>query len=240
MLLAETDWAALEDFRTDFGAARYMHVVEGAQAFVGGFAARFPSVALARLFIVLPLERLPPFDQSAARRLVDDQRRLKPDTPVLSLLGSAGHDPAYLGRLESRRHLAIPLLDRAYVQSIPMVTRLLGDLDVDLLALDEGRPIVTRRMLGGQNAAFYVADARTARDESGRAIIPAQDFIEAHDIATVFGMGGAYVDGTLVAAVLFCQENLDRLRAERFQSFISTFKMATAELLQSGHVYPSS
>jgi hypothetical protein len=84
MLLAETDWAALEDFRNDFGAARYAHVVGGAQAFVGGFAARFPSVALARLFIVLPLERLPPFDRSAARRLVDDERRLKPDTSVRS------------------------------------------------------------------------------------------------------------------------------------------------------------
>jgi hypothetical protein len=238
--LADTDWTALEDFRIHFAASQYAHVVEGAQAFVSGFAARFPSVALARLFIVMPFERLPPFDQRSAKRLVEGDRELRQDTPVLSLLGSAGHKPAFLGRLESRGHLAIPLLDRAFVQSIPMVTQLLVDLDVDLEALDEGRPIVTRRMLGGHNAAFYVADARTARDERGRAIIPAQDFVEAHGIATVFGMGGAYVDGTLVAAVLFCQEHLDKLRVERFQSFISTFKMATAQLLQAGKIYPSS
>jgi hypothetical protein len=121
-----------------------------------------------------------------------------------------------------------------------MITRLLADLEVDLGALDDGRPIATRRMLGGQNSTFYVGEASTARDDAGRAIIPARDFIDAHRIATVFGMGGAYVDGTLAVAILFTQEPLDRAVPDRFASFISTFKMATASLLQSGAIYSAS
>jgi hypothetical protein len=238
LLLAETDWADIEKLRGEFAAAEYASLVDAAQAFVGKFAECFASVVLARLFIVVPFDKLPPFDQLAARRFVEGDARLRVGTPVLSLLGSAGHEPTYRARLDSRGHLAIPLLDREFVQGIPMVTRLLADLDVDLNALNDGGPIVTRRMLGGQNAAFYVADAATAADGRGRAIIPAQDFVKTHGIGTVFGMGGAFVDGTLVAAVLFCQERLERLVVERYQSFISTFKMATAPLLQAGKIYP--
>jgi hypothetical protein len=237
MLLAETDWTTIEALREEITGAKHADVAGSAQAFVDAFAAHFPSIVLARLFVVLPFAQLPASEQEFARLFVKADARLSAKTPVLSLLGSAGHEHRYRGRAHSLGHLAIPLLDRQFVQSIPMVTKMLADLQVDLQALDDGRPIATRRMLGGQNSTFYVPDL-TARDDAGRAIIPAQDFVEAHRIATVFGMGGAYVDGTLCVAILFCQEKLDRLVVDRFSSFISSFKMATASLLQDGKIYP--
>jgi hypothetical protein len=118
-----------------------------------------------------------------------------------------------------------------------MIAKLLADLEVDLVGLDDGRPIVTRRMLGGNNGTFYVRDAQDARDERGRSIIADQEFARQHDVHTVFGMGGAYLDGTLALAVVFSSETLERGIVDRYPSFISTFKMATAALLTAGRIY---
>jgi hypothetical protein len=237
MRLSEIDWEGIEGLRSQVSEPCYSQVEGGAQLFVEAFCERFPTVVLARLFLVLPFESLPPRDAEFARALVKDDARLKPATRVLSLLGSSGHNPTFVGRLNSSGHLAIPLLDRQFVQEIPMITRLLADLEVDFQALDDGRPIATRKMLGGRNSTFYVADAATARDEQGRSIIPARDFVESNGIRTVFGMGGAYIDGTLAAAILFTQESLERPAVDRFASFINTFKMSTAVPLQKGAVY---
>jgi hypothetical protein len=237
MLLSEIDWDGIERLRKQVSEPGYSQVEAGAQVFVRAFCEEFPSVVLARLFLVLPFESLPSRDAEFARSIAKGDPRLKPTTRVLSLLGSSGREPSYVGRLNSRGHLAIPLLDRQFVQEIPMITRLLADLEVDFQALDDGRPIATRKMVGGRNGTFYVADAPTARDELGRSIIPARDFVESQRIATVFGMGGAYVDGTLAVAIIFTQESVTRLVVDRFASFINTFKMSTATLLLQGSIY---
>jgi hypothetical protein len=129
------------------------------------------------------------------------------------------------------------LLDSNSVSDAPMIAKLLSDLDVDLRILDDGRPIATRMMPGGRNGTFYVSDALTERDGRNRFIIPGRDFVEKLGIRTVFGMGGTYVDGTLVVAILFCAEQVDRLTVDRFPSFISSFKMATARLAQEQMIF---
>ena len=114
----------------------------------------------------------------------------------------------------------------------------MGDLEIDLPQLTDGRPtIATRRMLGGTNATFYVADAPKAVDSDGRQIIPDQTFVKTHGIRTVFGMGGAWLDGTLAVAIFFTTELLERLTVDRFPSLISNFKMATAKLAASGTMH---
>ena len=119
-----------------------------------------------------------------------------------------------------------------------MIASLLSDLGVDLRSLDLGGAIATRPMLGGRNGTFYVQDARTVVDSLGRHVIAARDFAQESSIRTVFGMGGAYVDGTMAVAIFFCSEELPRLVVDRFPSFISSFKMATAKLLRAGRVFP--
>lgn len=235
--LASVAWEAIEQLRLRIAGARYGSIADSAQGFADIFVEHFPSIVLARVFLVVPLERLPPVDQQFAGTFVNRDPRLHASTRVLSLVGSNGHAARYMGRRNSKGHLAIPLMDRQFVQSIPMVAKLLADLEVDFQALDDGRPIATRRMLGGHNSTFYVGNASEARDATGRSIIPAQDFVHAHRIATVFGMGGAYVDGTLAVAIIFTQEQLDRAAVDRFASFISTFKISTADMLLAGNIY---
>jgi hypothetical protein len=211
-----------------------------AQRFTTLFVERFPSVVLSRVFAVLPFERLPQSEQSIARGFaerVGTPALLGPKTPVLSLLGSRGALPAWNDRSSSAGHLAIPLLSKELVEGAPMIAQLLADLEVDLGCLDDGRPIASRRMLGSSNQCFYVGNAKEARDGRGRFIIPAQDFVADHAVDTVFGMAGSYLDGTIVVAISFTSESLDKLTVDRFPSIITHFKIATSDLVLRGAVY---
>jgi hypothetical protein len=237
VLLAEADWPDIERLRAQIGQLDGESLQSASHQFCGLIKATFDSVVLARLFIVVPFARLPDADQAFARLLVRDDDRLTARTRVLSLLATRGTEDAWNDRARSQAHLAIPLLGSSFVQDAPMIAKLLSDLEVDLRSLDDGRPIATRMMLGGRNASFYVSDAPAAVDSRGRAIIPAQDFVRHHGIRTVFGMGGSYVDGTMVIAIMFSQEALTRLTIDRFPSLISNFKMTTAKLAEKGKIY---
>jgi hypothetical protein len=237
----EASWEVIEGLRAKVAAFGHApSLADAASGFTQLFRSNFESVVLARAFVVLPYSQLPSKEQKLVTRDASIQSRLRPDTPVLSLLASHGKEPAWNGREGSQGHRAIPLLDSASVSEAPMIAKLLADLEVDLKALDDGRPIATRQMLGGRNGTFYVPDAVNARDQRGRHIIPARDFTEQYGIRTVFGMGGAYMDGTLTVAILFCSEALDRMVVDRFPSFISSFKMATAPLVRQGNVFGPS
>jgi len=104
-----------------------------------------------------------------------------------------------------------------------MLAQLLADLKLDLACLDDGRPIDSKRMLGGINQRFYVQSAKTALDAQGRFIIPARDFVEQYRIETVFGMAGAYVDGMIVAAIIF-RVRRTRRRTVRFENDRGTLR----------------
>ncbi|MEO7037209.1 MAG: hypothetical protein ABI548_24865 [Polyangiaceae bacterium] len=229
-------WADVDALRTGIMAGTSASIEDAAKLFVDQLAT-YSTVVLARVFLVLPLSGLPETEQAAARGAASGASQLNSKTPVLALLGSAGRLPQWRERTKSVGHLAIPLLSSDHVQNIPMIAKLLSDLEVNLAGLDDGKPIATRRMLGGLNAAFFVADAASSLDGAGRHIIPAQDFVAANEVRTVFGMGGAYADGTLAVAIVFTSETIDRAVVDRFPSVISNFKMATATLLSTGRVY---
>jgi hypothetical protein len=190
------------------------------------------------VFLVVPLGQLPPRDATFARALAGNDPRLTEQTLVLSLLGTHGRKPEWNDRARSAGHLAIPLLDRESVQAAPMIARLLVDLEVDLQGLETGGPIATRKMIGGRTGMFYVPDARTARDDRGRPIIQ-PEFVAGHGIESVFGMGGAYLDGSLVTAIMFCAERIERADADRYGSFINSFKLQTLELQRADRIWTS-
>jgi hypothetical protein len=191
---------------------------------------------LVRIYAALPSESLPARERAFAIAAARGGGvLLTPQTPVLSLLGTAGDKPEWNERLRSERHLAIPLLNADFVDAIPMVARLLGEIGVDLRGLDRepktGNAPLARPLIGGFNGVFYVPDARTERDSKGRLVIPDQQFVAAHSIRTVFGMGGSYLGEAWVTAILFTREALARSTAERFAVLISSFKMSTHQLV---------
>ena len=238
--LADATWDDIEAVRVALMEARALSSVEAvAEVFVRRLAETFGSVVLARVFLVVPFEQLDAPARAFVHALPGMAERIHPRTPVLGLCASAGRHPDWNGRLRSQGHLAIPLLSREFVQGIPMIARLLTDLGTDLPNLDSGLSIVSRRMMGGLNGTFYVPDAPTMVDTEGRAVISALPFVTQNRIRTVFGMGGAYVDGTLAVAVVFTDERLERLVVERFPSLISNFKMASGELLADRRLFMS-
>jgi hypothetical protein len=230
-------WSDIEALRSTLHGQKCASLEEAAQGFAVSLATSCATVILARVFVVLPLSRLSEPDRRYATELVAGHSSLENRTPVLCLFGTYGREAAWRDRNRSDGHRAIPLLGSAFVQSIPMIAKLLADLNVSLLDLDDRRVLDTRPLLGGMNGAFFVNDARVAEDARCRRVIPSKEFVDAYGVRTVFGMGGAYFDGTLAVAIVFTSEVIDRLVADRFPSLISNFKMATSALLMQGSLY---
>jgi hypothetical protein len=240
--LSSASWPEINDFRAQVSARveKDLWLTDASRHFASLFVERFPSVVLARVFAVVPFERLPAVDAEVARAFAEKlgaAQLLVPNTPVLSLLGTSGIVAAWNQRASSAGHLAIPLLSRELVEGAPMIAQLLADLKVDLACLDDARPIDSKKMLGGTNQRFYVPSAKTAVDARGRFVIPSRDFVERHRIETVFGMAGAYVDGMIIAAILFTTENLDVGTVDRFPSIIGNFRMATTTAVLARRIY---
>jgi hypothetical protein len=208
---------------------------EASQVFVRELVLAYPDLLLSRVFVMLPFETLPAPAAAFARR-VAAAHTIAPRTPVLSLLGTHGREADWCDRLASKGHLAIPLVSQQFAAAIPMVSSLLASLSFDIAHLDNSGAAFTRRMAGGLNGAFYVRDARGAVDELKRPIIsPA--FVEAYGIRTVFGMGGPYFDGTLLAIISFSRVIVERPVIDRFATLISFFKMKTQDLVRTGRVF---
>lgn len=214
-------------------------LVDAAQAFARLlFETYAGSLVMVRLYGVVSASALPEADRQFATRLARGSGvEILDSTPVLSLWGTYGQKAEWNHRELSQKHRAIPLLGSTHVRRIPMVAGLLKDLGVDLGALDTPSPVTTLRMLGGLNGLFYVPDARNERDEDGQLVIPAQDFVDAFGVKSVFGMGGAYLDGTFVVAILFCKESLPRRVVRRFSLLISHFKISTERVAAAHALY---
>lgn len=223
----EAGWSRINSLRAEIESLSYVgSLEEAANGFVHCFTRSFESLVLARMFLVTPLSALPMREQ----RLVSPEGQLLPTTSVLSLLATRGREPKWNERTASVGHRIVPLVSAERVAQAPMIARLLGDLKLDLRGLEAGIPIASPQLLGGHNGTFFVDDAQLATDEQGRRIISPQ-FAEAYGVRTVFGMGGAYMDGTIVVAILFCDELVERCVVERFPSFIGAFKTMTTRLV---------
>ena len=216
-------------------------VESAAQALAGLLYETFAdSAVLARVFLTVPFGRLPGADQYFVRRLVGTRAPglLKRQTPVLSLIGTRGRNPRWNDRYTSRGHLGIPLASVEFVDSFPMIARLLKELGATIeWAADLDTAIVTAA-LGPVAGAFYVEDAGSSVDQQGRKIISAQDFVEEHGVRTVFGFGGAYpVDRAFLAVVVFTREAVERQHADRFMRLTNTFRAGTLRAALDGRLF---
>lgn len=175
--------------------------------------------ALVRCYVTHPFALLPSELQQFARAAADAP--FAPDTRCLTLLGSAGVEPEWNSRRDSRDHQAIPLVSTEMVENAPMIAQLIRAFGLNVSDVaGSGRSIV--RDLGGKTyGVFYVPDAR------GSSYIPAQeDFIERYAIASVVGSGGALASGELFAIVLFSRVAVSPTAAERFRALALDAKAA--------------
>ena len=198
------------------------------------------STVLARVYATVAYGRLPPDVRGFVDALpatTSGEAPLTDATPCLSLLGTYGLEPAWQSRRMSRGHLAIPLLSRELVEATPMIARLFKDLGIDLAWIDNPTSDLSRALVGGFNGVFFVQDAATAKDAKSNFVIPAQPFVAQQKIKTVFGMGGFYMQGTMVAIILFTREQLSRMQAERFSALSGILKVATNTHVVAGRLF---
>jgi hypothetical protein len=201
------------------------------------------SLVLARVFVTLPFGELPARDQAFVTALAG-AREISPllneKTQVLSLLGTQGAEAAWSDRYHSQGHLGIPLVTADFVESIPMLARLMSDMGIGSDWFDKFEPDILVKNLGRAAGVFYVRDARTRLDARDRRIVSAQDFVLRHDIHTVFGLGGSYLNGSFVTMILFTRETIEQPQAEAFMLLVNTLKTATLSLVMNGAIFPQT
>ncbi len=168
-----------------------------------------PALALARLYKTHRLDELEHDLQAFARNRAGGAE-LPPDTPCLTLLGTAGVDPDWNDRRRSNDHRVIPLHDAAALASAPMVYELTRQLGFDEEIVLEPDPSIFHTLAGRAGGVFFVEDARHSPH------IPAQDFVERFGIRSVIGFGGVLPSGYVFAVILFATVELSAAAADSF------------------------
>jgi hypothetical protein len=217
-------------------------VQEACQGVMQSLAARLSeSLVLARVYMTVPWQNLPEADRVFARTVAGNLTAghlLRNDTRVLSLLGTAGVEPEWRDRYSSRNHLAIPLLSPEFVAEIPMVAGLLDQLGSSVRWYGQMTPSAGRDTFGVFTGTFFVGDARTGRDHTGRLLIPAQDFVQHYGIRSVFGVGGQFhASGIILACIFFSNVTLEETPAWLLRVPVMIASV-TQPLLDAGRIYP--
>lgn len=229
-------WAQLEP---KVGSAWYLE--EAAQTLVHDLQTQFDeSVVIARAFVTVPLQALPRANREFVQNLARSagaEGDLKDSTPVLSLIGTYGREEGWQDRRRSKGHVGIPLISSSFIITIPMISRLLKELGVPLEWVDKPETEALIKTIGSSVGLFFVDDASTATDSQGRKIIVAQDFVEDNQVKSVFGTGGAYLNGQILILVVFCRDKLSRAVAERFMEMTNLFKGKTLSLADSAKTF---
>jgi len=157
---------------------------------------------------------------------------------VLSLLGTRGVEEAWSDRRNSQGHVGIPLVSADFIDSIPMMSRLLKEWGVDVTSLvNENSPEVEVQSSGKMAGLFYVYNALTAVDQKERKIISAQDFVKAYKVKTVFSLGGVYLGKTLFTTIIFTNELLEKSFISKFLPLVYYFKTATLKMVLEGKIF---
>jgi hypothetical protein len=198
------------------------------------------SLVLFRIYATVTYSETPQRVQQFARGIADAQgvtAMLQPGSIVLSLLGTAGLEPNWNDRLRSQGHLGIPLVNAGFVENLPMVASLMKDMGFGLEWLDRQDSSIVVKEVGRMARVFFVPDARTTVDAQGRKVVPASDFVDANGVRTVFGLGGAYLDGTFLAMIFFTREVLEKQHAESFLPAINMIKVGTMDTVLGHKIF---
>lgn len=174
---------------------------------------------LARFYKTHAYGALPPDLQAFARAALGAVPP-KPETRCLTLLATAGDEPAWNARTSSRAHQAIPLASVQMVEEAPMIAQLIRAIGLDIGTVVAPDPHLIRGMDGKTFDVFHVPEA------DGSPYIPAQDFVRRYGVRSVLGFGGMLVTGEFYAVVLFTRVPVPAESADRFRNVALDLKLA--------------
>jgi hypothetical protein len=200
---------------------RYLYHEFGAMSTAAGAAERIGGgdCALVRLYKTHSYSQLEPSLRRFADRALGTTKAA-PGLRCLTLLATAGDEPAWNDRTTSRGHRAIPLPTAAMVEQAPMVAQLVRQFGLDLADVVSPSPEFVREMTGRSYGVFHVENA------VGSPFIPAQDFVERYGIRSVVGFGGALRSADIFATLMFSRVEISAEVAERFRTIALDVKAA--------------
>lgn len=135
-----------------------------------------------------------------------------PGMRCLTLLATAGDEPAWMSRRSSRGHQVIPLPSADIVRRAPMIARLIEELGFDIESVVRGG-VAARPGEAKTYDVFHVKDA------FGSPSIPAQsEFVVPYGVSSVLGFGGILRSGELFAIILFSRAPIPEASASRFRA----------------------
>jgi rsbT co-antagonist protein RsbR len=177
---------------------------------------------MVRLYKTHPLGKLSP----ESRAFAEQSRpggRLARETVCLSLLATAGEQPAWNTVEASVGHRAIPLAHEDLLWRLPMIAQLVAQLGIDSGAILNVDSALVAESAGDMCNVFFVPDA------VGSPHIPAQaEFVVPHGIRSVLGFGGLLQSGELFAVILFSKVPLSSRAPELFKILALSVKIAIA------------
>lgn len=199
------------------------------------------SIILARFFATVYFKELPETNKKFVINLARSagiSDSITDQTLVLSLLGSRGAKPEWNDRRNSQGHIGIPLVSSDFIDSVPMVSRLLEQLGGGISWIDAKDTQIVSKTFKKLSGVFHVRDAATEVDSKGRKIVISQDFVEKENVKTVFSIGGCYLGTPLFfATIIFVREFLGKNTVGRFMLQASKFKIATMNIVQKGKIF---
>ena len=181
-----------------------------------------PQTALVRVYSTAALGDLPLAEQQFASDIAPG---LNDATTCLVLLGSAGTQTEWRDRTASAGHRVIPLIDAAHVGRLPMIAALLTQLGIDIEALVSAQTDIVLPAQDAHHRVFYVPDAL------GSPVIPAQDFVIEHGIASALGFGGGLPGGQMYAVVLFSTVRVPPAAVSLFGTIALSTSLAAVDMM---------
>ncbi|MHB8163244.1 MAG: hypothetical protein ACYDDV_02725 [Methanoregula sp.] len=175
---------------------------------------------LVRFFKTYPYSELDAGLQEFARSVMNSP----PDSPAMKcmvLLASAGTQPEWNSRKQSRGHKAIPLPSERFVETLPMVRQLIQQMGLDIKTVIQPDLEIIRDMTKKTNNVFSVPEA------VGSKYVPDQDtFVIPYKVRSVIGFGGILPTGNLFAIILFSKVPVPQQTADMFRSLALSVKIA--------------
>jgi hypothetical protein len=176
---------------------------------------------------------LEPELQSFARAVLQEPPS-GPTMRCLTLLGTAGDEPAWNSRRTSVEHQAIPLPSAEMVEKAPMIAQLIRQFGLELTDVIRPTTDLVRGLAGKTYGVFHVPEA------TGSPYIPAQrDFVLKFRIRSVVGFGGSLPGGDLFAVILFARVPISSETADRFRNLALDVKSAFF-LYREGEIFSTA
>ena len=167
--------------------------------------------ALVRFYKTHPYASLPSEDRAFALRLLAGAKPA-PGLRCLSLLATAGDEPAWNDRRRSRGHRAIPLASVQMVEGAPMIAALIRQFGLTIDSVVSS-PRPSEPLAGKSYNVFHVPDARSSD------AIPAQEeFVIPYGVRSALGFGGVLRSGDLFTVIMFTKTPVGEDTASRFRN----------------------